>query len=161
MTGWKSKLPSYLTSVRGQNGVEFCQVSTGHVRFFLALLLLIGWDSQWHRMTLGWFRMRARGEGWGGLFLGRFYFSKWLTFPVLGHKKVLVFNFVYQIYLCKMKCRKIRFVFTLLPSELQTLFSSLKISLVSIALSLVPLTNSEIESLTLTSSGTNFGAQWD
>ena len=29
-------------------------------------------------------------SGPGGLFLGRFYFSKWLTFPVLGHKKVLV-----------------------------------------------------------------------
>ena len=27
------------TSVRGQKGVEFCQESTGHVRFFLALLL--------------------------------------------------------------------------------------------------------------------------
>ena len=72
-----------------------------------------------------------RGEGRGGVLLGRFYFSKWLTFPVLGHKKVLVFNFVYQIYLCKMKCRKIRFVFTLLPSELQTLFSSLKIPFVT------------------------------
>ena len=34
--------------------------------------------------------MRARGEGRGGLFLSRFYFSKWLTLPVLGHKKVLV-----------------------------------------------------------------------
>ena len=31
-----------------------------------------------------------RGERGGGLLLGRFYFSKWLTFPVLGHKKVLV-----------------------------------------------------------------------
>ena len=31
-----------------------------------------------------------RGEGRGGFLLGRFYFSKWLTFPVLGHKKVLV-----------------------------------------------------------------------
>ena len=31
------------------------------------------------------------GERQGGLFLGRFYFSKWLTFPVLGHKKVLVY----------------------------------------------------------------------
>ena len=30
------------------------------------------------------------GEGRGGLLLSRFYFSKWLTFPVLGHKKVLV-----------------------------------------------------------------------
>ena len=30
------------------------------------------------------------GEGQGGLFLGRFYSSKWLAFPVLGHKKVLV-----------------------------------------------------------------------
>ena len=27
------------TSVRGQNGVEFYQESTGHIRFFLALLL--------------------------------------------------------------------------------------------------------------------------
>ena len=34
--------------------------------------------------------MRARGKARGGLLLGRFYFSKWLTFPVLGHKKVLV-----------------------------------------------------------------------
>ena len=86
------------TSVRGQNWVEFCQESTGHVRFFLALLLAeIANGSEWLRMTPGWVRMRARGEGWeargegrGGLLLGRFYFSKWLTFPVLGHKKVLV-----------------------------------------------------------------------
>ena len=32
-------------------------------------------------------RMRARGEVQGGLFLGRFYSSKWLAFPVFGHKK--------------------------------------------------------------------------
>ena len=38
------------------------------------------------------------GEGRGGLLLGRFYFSKWLTFPVLGHKKVRVFMIVkYQV----------------------------------------------------------------
>ena len=36
--------------------------------------------------------MRVIGEGRRarGLLLGRFYFSKWLTFLVLGHKKVLV-----------------------------------------------------------------------
>ena len=34
--------------------------------------------------------MRARDKGRGGLLFGRFYFSKWLTLPVLGHKKVLV-----------------------------------------------------------------------
>ena len=34
-----------------------------------------------------WVKMRASGEGQGGLFLGRFYSSKWLAFPVLGHKK--------------------------------------------------------------------------
>ena len=35
--------------------------------------------------------MRARGEGQGGLFLGRFYSRKGLAFPVLRHKiKVLV-----------------------------------------------------------------------
>ena len=47
---------------------------------------LISQDNQWLRMTQdtpGWVRMRARGEGRGGLLLGRFYFSKWLTFPVL------------------------------------------------------------------------------
>ena len=31
--------------------------------------------------------MGARGKGRGGLFLNRFYSSKWLAFPVLGHKK--------------------------------------------------------------------------
>ena len=41
------------------------------------------------RMTPGW-GQEARCKGRGGLLLGRFYFSKWLTFPVLGHKKVLV-----------------------------------------------------------------------
>ena len=62
------------------------------------LLAEIANGSEWLRMTPGWVRMRARGEGWeargerrGGLLLSRFYFSKWLTFPVLGHKKVLVF----------------------------------------------------------------------
>ena len=76
------------TSVRGQNGVEFCQESNRHVGFFLSLLLAkIANDSEWLRMTPGWVRVRARGEGRGGLFLGRFYFSKWLTLPVLGHKK--------------------------------------------------------------------------
>ena len=35
-------------------------------------------------------RRGAKGEGRGGLLLGRFYFSKWLKFPVLGLKKVLV-----------------------------------------------------------------------
>ena len=38
--------------------------------------------------------MRARGKGRGGLLLGRFYFSKWLTIPVLGHRQVLVALFV-------------------------------------------------------------------
>ena len=42
--------------------------------------------------------MRARGEGRGGLFLGRFYFSKWLTLPVLGHKKVLVLLMIIWIF---------------------------------------------------------------
>ena len=41
--------------------------------------------------------MWARGEGRGGLFLGRFYFSKWLTLPVLGHKKVLVVLYIYLV----------------------------------------------------------------
>ena len=38
--------------------------------------------------------MMAKGKGRrarGVLLLGRFYFSKWLTFPVLGLTKVLVF----------------------------------------------------------------------
>ena len=39
------------------------------------------------RMTKGDSRMRARGKGQGGLFLSRFYSSKLLAFPVLGHKK--------------------------------------------------------------------------
>ena len=34
--------------------------------------------------------MRARGEGQGWLFLGRFYSSKFLALPVLGDKKVQV-----------------------------------------------------------------------
>ena len=32
--------------MRGQNGVEFYQESTGHVRFFLALLLANQWDAE-------------------------------------------------------------------------------------------------------------------
>ena len=35
------------------------------------------------------------GEGRGGLLLVRFYFSEWLTFPVLGNRKVLVYIIVY------------------------------------------------------------------
>ena len=31
---------------------------------------------------------RQGGSGEGGLFLGRLYSSKFLAFPVLGHKKV-------------------------------------------------------------------------
>ena len=34
------------TSVRGQNGVEFDQECTGHVRFFLALVAEIANDSE-------------------------------------------------------------------------------------------------------------------
>ena len=41
-------------------------------------------------------RQEARGEGRGGFFLGRFYSSKWLTFPILGHKKgPSIFQFNY------------------------------------------------------------------
>ena len=32
--------------MRGQNGVEFYQESTGHVRFFLALLLADQWEAK-------------------------------------------------------------------------------------------------------------------
>ena len=31
--------------------------------------------------------VRGNGNGQGGVFFGRFYSSKWLAFPVLGHKK--------------------------------------------------------------------------
>ena len=40
--------------------------------------------------------MRGEGRRARGLLLGRFYFSKWLTFPVLGHKKVLV-SFIHKM----------------------------------------------------------------
>ena len=101
------------TSVRGQNWVEFCQESTGHVRFFLALLLAeIANGSEWLRMTPGWVRVRARGEGRGGLFLGRFYFSKWLTLPVLGHKKVLVLTiWIFEFWIVGNKQWYLVFIF--------------------------------------------------
>ena len=44
-------------------------------------------DSRWFRMTPGWVRMMVRSKGQGGLILSRFYSSKLLAFPVLGHKK--------------------------------------------------------------------------
>ena len=70
--------------MRGQNGVEFDQKSNGHVGFFLALLLAeIANDSEGLRMS----QSEGEREGARGLFLGRFYSTKWLAFPVLGHKK--------------------------------------------------------------------------
>ena len=44
-----SLLVELQTSVRAQNGVEFCQESTGHVRFFPSPLT--GQDSQLLRIT--------------------------------------------------------------------------------------------------------------
>ena len=77
---------------------------------FLSLLLAeIANVSEWLRMTPGWVRMRARGEGWGGLFLGRFYSSKGLTFPVLGHKKVPVYTYIMYVLISnQIWCNKYR-----------------------------------------------------
>ena len=48
-------------------------------------------------MTLDDSRM-SQNEGQGGLFLSRFHFSKWLTFPVVGHKKFLVIESLPNIH---------------------------------------------------------------
>ena len=60
------------------------------------LIAKIANDSERLRMTSGWVRMRGRGKGRGVLFLGRFYSSKWLAFPVLGHKKDPNNNLVFK-----------------------------------------------------------------
>ena len=43
---WKAENANLQTSMRGQNGVEFDQESTGHVGFLLALLLADQWEAE-------------------------------------------------------------------------------------------------------------------
>ena len=58
------------TSMRGQNGVEFYQESTGHVRFFLALLLADQWEAKNPNFLVIWPTDKYEGSKWGRILPG-------------------------------------------------------------------------------------------
>ena len=58
------------TSMRGQNGVEFYQESTGHVRFFLALLLANQWEAENPNFLVIWSTDKCEGSKWGRILPG-------------------------------------------------------------------------------------------
>ena len=55
------------TSVRGQNEVEFYQESTGHVRFFLALLLAVIANERLKILIFLLFDLKTSGRGQNGV----------------------------------------------------------------------------------------------
>ena len=50
--------------MRGQNGVEFYRESTGHVRFFLALLLADQWEAENPNFLVIWPTDKYEGSKW-------------------------------------------------------------------------------------------------
>ena len=50
--------------MRGQNGVEFYQESTGHVRFSLALLLANQWEAENPNFLVIWPTDKYEGSKW-------------------------------------------------------------------------------------------------
>ena len=50
--------------MRGQNGVEFYQESTGHVGFFLALLLADQWEAENPNFLVIWPIDKYEGSKW-------------------------------------------------------------------------------------------------
>ena len=56
--------------MRDQNGVEFFQESTGHVGFFLALLLANQWDTENPNFLVIWPTDKCEGSKWGGILPG-------------------------------------------------------------------------------------------
>ena len=55
------------TNIRGQNGVEFYQESTGHVRFFLALLLAVIANERLKILIFLLFDLKTSGRGQNGV----------------------------------------------------------------------------------------------
>ena len=53
--------------MRGQNGVEFYQESTGHVRFFLALLLAVIANERLRIIIFLLFDLKTSGSGQNGV----------------------------------------------------------------------------------------------
>ena len=74
----------YEGSTGGQNGVEFNQESTGHVRFFLALLLADQWEAEIPDFLVIWPTDKYEGSKWGKILPG-IHWSCWIfSSPLIG-----------------------------------------------------------------------------